>query len=76
MADDDKDDSAVDDLEFDLNELRKARPDIAPENLDADGLVDFDREVATNISRPLSIDEIINEYFPQSVETVGSRSQQ
>ena len=76
MADDDKDDSAVDELEFDLNELRKARPDLAPENLDADGLVDFDREVAANISQPLSVDEIINEYFPQSVETVGSRWQQ
>ena len=43
MVDDGEDDSAVDELEFDLNQLREARPDLAPENLDADGLVDFDR---------------------------------
>ena len=46
MVDDGEDDSAADELEFDLNQLRKARPDLAPESLDADGLVDFDREVA------------------------------
>ena len=70
MVDDGKDDSAVDKLEFDLNQLRKARPDLAPENLDADGLADFDREVATNASRPLSVDEIVQEYLPQPVEIV------
>ena len=43
MVDDGENDSAVDELEFDLNQLREARPDLAPENLDADGLVDFDR---------------------------------
>ena len=48
MLNDGEDNSAVDELEFDLNQLREARPDLAPENLDADGLVDFDREVATN----------------------------
>ena len=42
-VDDGEDDSAVDELEFDLNQLREARPDLAPENLDADELVDFDR---------------------------------
>ena len=62
MLDDGEDDSAVDELEFDLNQLREARPDLAPENLDADGLVDLDREVATNESRPLCVDEIVNEY--------------
>ena len=70
MVDDGEDDSAVDKLEFDLNQLRKARPDLAPENLDADGFADFDREVATNASRPLSVDEIVQEYLPQPVETV------
>ena len=69
MVDDGKGDSAADELEFDLNQLGEARPDLAPENLDADGLVDFDRCVATNKSRPLSVDEIVNEY-PQPVETV------
>ena len=69
MVDDGKGDSAADELEFDLNQLGEARPDLAPETLDADGLVDFDRCVATNKSRPLSVDEIVNEY-PQPVETV------
>ena len=69
MVDDGEDDS-VDELEFDLNQLRKARPDLTLENLDLDGPVDFDREVATNESRPLSVDEIVNKYLPQPVETV------
>ena len=56
-----EDNSVVEELEFDLNQLRKARPDLAPENLNADGLVDFDRDVATNESRPLSIDEIVKD---------------
>ena len=63
MVDDGEDESAVDELEFDLNQLCKARPDLAPENLHADGLVDFDREVATNESRPLSVDGIVNNTF-------------
>ena len=69
-----EDDSAVDELEFDLNQLRKARPDLAPENLNADGLFDFDRDVATNESRPLSVDEIVNEYLSQPVETIEDGS--
>ena len=51
MVDDGEDDSAVDELEFDLNQFHEARPDLAPENLDADGLIDFDREIATNKSQ-------------------------
>ena len=39
MVDDGEDDSAVDELEFDLNQLREARPGLAPENIDADGLL-------------------------------------
>ena len=74
MVDDGEEDSARDELEFDLNQIRKARPDLAPENLDADGLVDFDRDVATNESRPLSVDEIVNEYLPQPIETVEEGS--
>ena len=69
MVDDGEDDS-VDELEFDLNQLREARPDLTLENLDLDGPVDFDREVATNESRPLSVDEIVNKYLLQPVETV------
>ena len=67
---DGEDDNAVEELEFDLNQLRETRPDLAPENLDADALVDFDREVATNESQPLSVNEIVNEYLSQPVETV------
>ena len=52
----------------------KARPDLAPENLDADELVDFHREVATNESRPLSVNEIVNEYLPQPAEAVEDGS--
>ena len=74
MVDDGEDESAVDELEFDLNQLREARPDLTPEKLDADGFVNFDREVATNESRPLSVEEIGIEYIPQPVETVADGS--
>ena len=74
MVDDSEDDSAVDELEFDPNQLREARPDLGPENLHADGLANFDREVATNKFRPLSVDEIVNEYTPQPAETVEDGS--
>ena len=50
MVDDGENDSAVDELEFDLNQLREARPDLAPENLDADEVVDFDRGSDQRIS--------------------------
>ena len=73
-GDDGEDDSTVDELEFDLNQFREARSDLATENLDADGLVYFDREVKTNESRPLSVDEIVNEYLPQPVETIEDGS--
>ena len=53
----------------DLNQRCEARPGLAPENVDGDGLVHFDREVATNESRPLSVDEIVNEYLQQLAET-------
>ena len=74
MVDDCEDDNAVDKWEFDLNQLRNTKPDLAPENLDVDELVDFNREVATNESRPLPVDEIINEYLPKPVETVEDGS--
>ena len=74
MVDDGEDNSAVDELELDLNQLRNARPDLAPENLDADGLVDFEREITINESPPLSVDEIVNDYRSQPVETVENGS--
>ena len=60
LVDNGEDNSAVNELEFDLNQLREARPDLAPENLDTDGLVHFYRKVSANESRPLSVDEIVN----------------
>ena len=74
MVDESEDDSTVDELEFDPNQLREARLDLGPENLHADGLTDFDREVTTNKSRPLFVHEIVNEYTPQPVETVEDGS--
>ena len=53
MVDDGDDDSTVDELECDLNQLCKAWPNLTSENLDADGLIDFDRQVATNESRSM-----------------------
>ena len=74
ILDEGQDDSAVEELQLDLNQLREARPDLAPENLDADGLVDFDREGTINEFRPLSVDEIVNENLPQPVETAEDSS--
>ena len=74
MVDDGEDDSAVDELEFDLNQLHEARIDLTPDKLDANGFVNFDREVATNESRPLSVEEIVIEYLPQPAETVEDGS--
>ena len=68
IVDDVVDVSAVDELY--LNQLCDARPDLAMENLDADRLVDFDSEIVTNKSQPLSVDEIVNEYLSQPAETV------
>ena len=64
MVDDGEDYIAVDELEFDLNQLRKARPDSAPENLDADRLVDSEWEAVTSESRSLPVNEIVSEYLP------------
>ena len=74
MVDDGENYIAADELEFKLNQLREAKPDVAPENLDADGLVDFDREVVTNESRSLSANKTVNEYLRQTVETIEDGS--
>ena len=63
MVDDGEGDSAVDELKFDLNQFCEARLDLAPENLDADELVDFDREVATNESRLLPLTKFLTNTF-------------
>ena len=69
MVDDGEDDSAVDELQFDLNQLCEARPDLDPKYLDVDGLIDFDGDVPAKESRPLSVDEIVNKYLLQQIET-------
>ena len=74
MVDDGENYIAVDELEFKLNQLREAKPDLALENLDVDGLVDFDREVVTNESRSLSFNKAVNKYLPQTVETIEDGS--
>ena len=38
---DGEENEAIDELQFDLDQLRKVRPDMAPKDLDADSLVDF-----------------------------------
>ena len=63
MVDDGDDDSAADKLECDLNQLCKARPDLAPENLRCRWARCFDREVATNKSLPLPVDGIVTKTF-------------
>jgi len=50
---------AVNDLNQDLDQLRKIRSDMAPEFVDAESLIDFDIHVITNQSRPLSVAEIV-----------------
>ena len=50
MVDDGEDGSVADELEFYLNQICEARPDLAPENLDTDGLIDFDRGSDQRIS--------------------------
>ena len=44
-----EDDDAVEDLQFDLDRLRKTRPDLTPEDLNADTLIDFDIEVVSHL---------------------------
>ena len=73
IVDDGEDDSAADELEFDLNQLCEARPDLAPENLDADGLVDFDRGSDQRISTIVCWRNF-SEYLPLPVETVKGGS--
>lgn len=69
---DGEENEAIDELQFDLDQLRKVRPDMAPEDLDADSLVDFDIQVTSNESRPLSVAEIVSDY--QAVEIVDASS--
>ena len=55
LNDDGDNDDALGELKFNLNQPRKVSPDLTPEDLYADELIDFYAEVATNQSRPLSV---------------------
>jgi len=68
----DEEEDAVDELEFNLDQLRKVKQDMAPEDLDADLLIDFDIQVMTTESRPLSVAEIVSDY--QVVEIADGSS--
>ena len=59
--DDGEDDSAVEELELDLNQLRKTRSDLAPDNLDADGLAMATKESwSLSVENTNSDDEVLN----------------
>ena len=54
LNDDGDNDDALGELKINLNQPREVSPDLTPEDLYADELIDFYAEVATNQSRPLS----------------------
>lgn len=54
-------DDSIGELEFDLDQLRQINHELAPDDLDAAGLIGFDTDVATNSSQPLTVEEIVNE---------------
>ena len=69
MLNDAEDNSAVDELEFDLNQLRELeQTQLLRTQMQMGSLILI--EVATNESRPLSVDDIVNEYLAQPIETV------
>lgn len=55
------DDDPIGELDFDLNKLRKVNPELAPANLNKNGLVDIDADITTNNSQPLTVEEITND---------------
>ena len=52
-------------MEFDLTNSVKS--ELAPDGLDKRGLIDIDADVATNNGRPLTVEEIVNEYRDASL---------
>ena len=69
MLNDAEDNSAVGELEFDLNQLRELeQTQLLRTQMQMGSLILI--EVATNESRPLSVDDIVNEYLAQPIETV------
>lgn len=72
--DENEETNVVDDLNQDLDRLRKIRPDIAPDDLDVESFIDIDFNVVTNESRPLSVKEIVDTYKNPEVEVIDGSS--
>ena len=73
IMDDGEDDSAVEELESDLNQLRETRLDLVPEKLTLmDSLILTEMWRPTNLGHCLT--EIVTEYLAQPAETVENIS--
>ena len=55
-------DDSIADLEFNLDQLRQINPELAPDELDAAGLIDIDACIATNQSQALTVEEIVSDF--------------
>ena len=60
------DDDPIDELEFDLNQLREVNPELASACLNSNELVEIDADIATNNSQPLTVEEIVNDLNNES----------
>ena len=52
-----KGDHAIGGLEFDLNQLHEVNPELAPDDLHSDGLIDIGADLATNNAQPSTVEE-------------------
>ena len=55
-------DDSIADLEFNLDQLRQINPELAPDELDAAGLVDIDACIATNQSQAVTVEEMVSDF--------------
>lgn len=54
------DENAIGALEFDLNQLCEVNIKLAPDDLEADKLINIGPDVTTNNAQPLTLEEIVN----------------
>ena len=52
-----KGDHAIGGLEFDLNQLHEVNPELAPDDLHSDGLIDIGADLSTNNAQPSTVEE-------------------
>ena len=52
-----KGDHAIGELECDLNQLHEVNPELAPDDLHSDGLMDIGADLATNNAQPSTVEE-------------------